>query len=89
MKLALDGHNITSLQQLHREIAQQLELPDYYGENLDALWDVLTEWSEPLEVTVQNSSALLYRLGEESGSVLQLLQEAEEENAAITVNIEV
>lgn len=89
MKLELDGHNITSLQQLHREIAQQLELPDYYGENLDALWDVLTEWSEPLEVTVQNSSALLYRLGEESGSVLQLLQEAEEENAAITVNIEV
>ena len=29
---------------LHIEIKEKLELPIYYGENLDALWDCLTGW---------------------------------------------
>lgn len=89
MKLMLDGQNLANRQQIHQEIARQLELPDYYGENLDALWDVLTEWSEPLEISVQNSSALLHRLGEESAAILQLFQEAAEENAVISIEIEI
>ena len=28
---------------LHERIARELELPDYYGSNLDALYDCLTE----------------------------------------------
>ena len=48
MELRLNGSILADRQQLHKEIARQLQLSEYYGENLDALWDVLTEWSQPL-----------------------------------------
>ena len=32
-----------SIRQLHKYLRAELELPDYYGENLDALYDCLTE----------------------------------------------
>ena len=32
--------------QLHRELKIKFELPDYYGENWDALWDCLDGWYE-------------------------------------------
>ena len=31
-----------SIRQLHKYLRAELELPDYYGENLDALYDCLT-----------------------------------------------
>ena len=34
----------------HELIKHQLELPDYYGKNLDALWDMLTEIGRDIEV---------------------------------------
>ena len=32
--------------QLHRELKIKFELPDYYSENWDALWDCLDGWYE-------------------------------------------
>lgn len=37
-----------SIRQLHKYLRTELELPDYYGENLDALYDCLTEVCEPV-----------------------------------------
>ncbi len=31
---------------LHSEIKEKLELPEWYGNNLDALWDMLTGFIE-------------------------------------------
>ena len=33
-----------SIRQLHKYLRAELELPDYYGENLDALYDCLPEF---------------------------------------------
>lgn len=47
----LEGSNMLSEYELHIEIKEKLELPIYYGENLDALWDCLTGWIDlPIEV---------------------------------------
>ena len=35
----LDGEKITSKEQLHRHLARSLDLPEWYGKNLDALYD--------------------------------------------------
>nr|WP_313780584.1 barstar family protein [Paenibacillus larvae] len=40
--ILLDGRKIGNLGQLHTVLKEALELPDYYGNNLDALWDCLT-----------------------------------------------
>ena len=88
MKLQLDGNAFDNREQLHEEIARQLAFPDYYGENLDALWDILSSWAEPLEINVVNSEGLIQYLGGYGEAILELFQEAEDENAAITVSLE-
>jgi len=43
LTVAIDGKSIINSEQLYKSISQQLSLPDYFGENLDALFDVLTD----------------------------------------------
>ena len=49
--------------EVYREIKQKLELPDWCGENLDALWDAVTGMMyTPAQITVSTkakNSALL------------------------------
>ncbi len=85
MELRLNGGQLTDRQQLHEAIAQQLRLPDYYGKNLDALWDILSSWNEPLQIVVEDSGRLIGGLGSYGEAVLQLFQEAEAENSVISV----
>ena len=38
---------------LHNEIREKLEFPEWYGNNLDALWDMLTGFIEtPININV-------------------------------------
>ena len=41
---------------LHDRIAAVLPLPDGYGRNLDALYDVLTEYGSEWKIVVANAS---------------------------------
>ena len=46
MKFAvIDGNSVASMEDIHRTLAQQLAFPEWYGNNLDALYDCLTEIS--------------------------------------------
>ena len=42
-----DGWGTESVAEFHGLIASALAFPDYYGRNLDALWDCLTDLAEP------------------------------------------
>ena len=39
--IEIDFSNCKYIGSVHKEIKEKLELPEWYGENLDALWDVL------------------------------------------------
>ena len=41
----LDGHDVDTMAQFFTSIAKQLELPSYFGKNLDALYDCLCDFS--------------------------------------------
>ncbi len=45
-RIVIKGEEITSREELHSVLKKELELPDHYGNNLDALWDCLTEGLE-------------------------------------------
>lgn len=45
-KAVINGEQIRSMSDLHQTLKKELALPEYYGENLDALWDCLTGWVE-------------------------------------------
>ncbi len=51
-KIDLDMNIPHSRQQIHEYLKVKLDLPDYYGANLDALYDCLTTITEPTAVGV-------------------------------------
>lgn len=47
----IDLSEVQTKEALHAALKEGLSFPDYYGGNLDALHDCLTDVSEPTEVT--------------------------------------
>jgi len=79
-KLFLDASLMTSKSAAHKYIKEQLDLPDYYGENLDALWDLLSTKSKPMSIYLINEASLYENLGEYGQQLKVVLQEASYEN---------
>ena len=50
--ITLDLERMTSVPALHKYLRSALALPVYYGANLDALYDCLTEIAEPTQIVV-------------------------------------
>ncbi len=83
---AIDRHLIHTEQHpdftlgLHNALKDKLDLPDYYGENLDALWDCLTGWIElPQTLVWRNFESSKKFLGSYADNTLEVLQRAQKE----------
>ena len=55
MKVTIDISGIRNKRELHRLFKLHLDLPSYYGGNLDALYDCLTERPGETEITFVNA----------------------------------
>lgn len=65
---------------MHRELREKLDLPSYYGNNLDALWDCLTGWLDlPLCIHWYHYEQARAAPGNSADEVLDTLQQAEKE----------
>ena len=54
-KIEIDFENITTKEEFYEIFKSKIELPEYFGDNLDALWDVITAYLElPLKVRFLN-----------------------------------
>lgn len=80
MTTQLDGRQMCSRAAAHDHLKQQLSLPDYYGRNLDALYDLLTEGREPTTIELLNKSEMLSSLGRYGELLIETLQQAAEDN---------
>ena len=47
----IDLSRVTTTEELHKALQEGFSFPDYYGGNLDALHDCLTDIAEPTDVT--------------------------------------
>ncbi|WP_022768305.1 barstar family protein [Butyrivibrio sp. NC2007] len=54
----IDLSNVTAKSELHDTLAKELPLPEHYGHNLDAFYDVLTETTETWNIIIYNTSAM-------------------------------
>ena len=63
MEIILDGRTVDSRETLHQRLTELLQLPAWYGRNLDALHDCLTELREPVTLRVIHAHALRETLG--------------------------
>lgn len=84
-KAILNGKRMISREVAHAYLKRKLGFPDYYGRNLDALWDLLTTIHEPFEIRIFNRDSILEKMGEYGERLLSTLDEAAEENPRITV----
>ena len=89
MKIAvINGDSVNSIEQIHNKLKYQLDFPEYYGMNLESLWDELTSTSEDIKIIIKNSDNLVESLGNYGIMFLQTIKEATEENEKIHVEID-
>lgn len=79
----LDGETIETREQLHETLQREMELPEWYGKNLDALYDCLTDSHEPISIEIRNREALTEHLGRYAKALEQVIRDAAEENGNI------
>ena len=54
-KIEIDFENITTKEEFYEVFKKKMELPEYFGNNLDALWDVITASIElPVKIRFSN-----------------------------------
>ena len=76
---------------LHIELSKKLELPEWYGNNLDALWDMLTGFIEtPVTITVifKPETKSTENLKENVLKIIETFKEAAEEDEEIKFDCE-
>lgn len=84
-EVVLDGLEIRSVEEVHDRFAQALDLPDYYGRNLDALYDCLTERTADTRLELHHVPALEAALGDYAGALLDTLRDAARDNPRLQV----
>lgn len=83
MIVEIDGNNIRSEADFHKEIAQALNFDPYYGNNLNALWDVLSSgMGRPVTLVWKNVGVSQKSMPTDFDNITNLLREVEEEDAA-------
>ena len=88
MKFKVDISGVRDRKELHRCLAETLPLPNYYGNNLDALYDVLTEQGEPWDIEIVFMNETEERLGAYLLTMKRMCEAVEEENPCVKVRWE-
>ena len=76
----LDAKKMLEKENMHEYFAKKFDLPEYYGKNLDALFDCLCEVNEPTLIKLKNENALDSATKE---SLIQLFRDVCSENALV------
>ena len=85
MEIILDGQTIDSRETLHQRLFELLHLPAWYGRNLDALHDCLTDLQEPVTLRVIYARQMREALGGYASSLGHVLHDSAQENENLTV----
>ena len=77
MEIYIDFLNIGDYEDFYAQLKEKLTLPEYFGDNLDALYDVITgELEMPLHIEFVNMSVEQLEIFED---LLTTLEDAEDE----------
>ena len=88
MTVILEGSWMIDRVAVHNHLAERLQLPSYYGRNLDALYDVLTELGEETTIILRDPALVAEQLGKYGEALLNAMKEAAEENPKLSITLE-
>lgn len=81
--ITINCAKIASMAEFHEAIARELNFPEWYGRNLDALHDCLTAVCEDTEVAFLHFPALPFP----SAGLLRVLRDSENENPHLEISL--
>ncbi len=83
--IVLDGAMMPDREAAHAYLARRLALPEWYGRNLDALYDLLTQPMEATRLVVYRRETLEAALGPYAQALLAALADAAGANPDLDV----
>ena len=87
--ITLDFTGIKTLWELHEYFKTVFHLPNYYGRNMDALWDCLYYSFEfPTTITLKNVSDIPAEMQETVEVMLELFDDLQRKDKKVTVIVE-
>ena len=88
-EVVFDSSHVERLDQLHSELARIFDFPDYYGANLDALYDCLSaDVALPLRIIWKNYNITRSKLGKDVEKVLKVMKDFAKEEPDFTLEVE-
>lgn len=84
-KYRLDFNEINTKEELHQLLKEELNFPDYYGANLDALYDVLTDMND-IEIEIINFKYFQEHNTRYANLLSDLFKEINDSNLQIKIN---
>ena len=82
--IALDGLYMTTKEATHAYLRWRLNAPSYYGCNLDALHDILTDPCEPTRLILYRKELMLRALGSYGEALLTVFRDSADANRNLT-----
>lgn len=86
--IVIDGQKMRTKAAAHAELKRVFKFPPHYGANLDALWDMLTELSEPVTAKFIHSDVMVESIGPDGLSILQTVIEAAIKNPNFKLEVD-
>lgn len=87
-KYEIDLAGVTTKEEFHEQIRKELPCPSYYGNNLDAFYDVITSQSEGWKIDFVNVFHMEQVLPRYLGALEELCSEAQEDNEYLVINFD-
>ena len=87
-KIIIDGRLFKTKKRDHEFIAEKLSFPSFYGENVEALHDMLSSYGKPTLIRIRYAESITDNLGKYGETLLRVFDEAGKENKIIKVEIE-
>ena len=88
IEVKLNGSKMLDKATTHAYLKRKLSLPEYYGNNLDALWDCLSTDTLEKKIIIVNKEMIIENLGLYGESLIELFIDVAEENNCIEVILE-
>ncbi len=78
--MIIDLKEFQTIAQVHAHIAKEMKFPDYYGANLDALYDMLNENIRPITIEIFGLNEIDGQFAEDMNHMLDMFEYMQDEN---------